>query len=72
MMLDPFFKYYVLDFQDQNAQPELIRLTNRGYVFQTLSDWCSINGYRLIDMGESKPSGQQIQSVLKFKVGDFR
>ncbi len=74
MMQDPYFRYYVIDFEEPQSQPELIRISNRSYAFRTLQDWASLNGYRLIDMGPSKPSGAMIQSVIKFGIrdGDFR
>jgi hypothetical protein len=73
-MQNPYFRYFVIDFQEPNSQPELVRMSNRDYVFRTISDWASLNGYRIIDMGPSKPSGTQIQSVIKFGIreGDFR
>ena len=70
MMQDPYFKYFVIDFEEPSSQPELIRMSNRSYVFRTLSDWASLNGYRIIDMGPSKPSGAMIQSVIKFGIRD--
>ena len=71
---DPYFRYYVIDFEEPEAQPELIRISNRSYAFRTLQDWASLNGYRLLDMGPSKPSGRMVQSVIKFgfREGDFR
>jgi hypothetical protein len=69
-------QYFVLDFQEQNSRPELLRLPMGSNAHSILSDYCNMNGYALIMVGSSRPSMQRINEIVKFPIltddGDFR
>jgi len=60
--------YFVLDFQRAGCYPELVRLPSGSASLSILSDYCDMNGYALIAMGDSRPSISKILSSIRFPI----
>ena len=70
-------QYYIIDFQDPaGLYPELIRVCvgSATFALSAMVQLCNTMGYRLIHVGESRPSTMHIISLCKYPptVGDER
>ena len=59
-------QYYMIDFNEPSRTPELFRSTAHGEGLNTIKAMASQWNWYLYHMGESRPSGQQMNAMLKY------
>lgn len=61
----PDLQYYMIDFCEPTLSPELFRAIN-GQVLNVMVQYAHSQGWMIVPMGDSRPSGQQMNAKLQY------
>ena len=62
----PDLQYYMIDFNEPSRTPELFRSTAHGEVLNTMVAMASQWNWRIVHLGESRPSMKQMNEQMKY------
>lgn len=61
-------QYYMIDFNQPSLSPELFRCSPHGNVMNMMVQYSHNQGWIIVPMGDSRPSGQQMNARLQYPI----
>lgn len=61
-------QYYMIDFNQPSLSPELFRCPQHGHVLNMMVQYAHNQGWMIVPMGDSRPSGQQMNAKLQYPI----
>ena len=64
--------YYMIDFQEPSLSPELFRAAKHGHVLNMMVQYAHQQGWMIVPMGDSRPSGLEMNAKLQHPLKNLR